>query len=159
MDRRFASEEEDNGPETGEPGNNEAINADRERARAEEQMKGLINTSLTGERLLASELYEKAASSGYYIATIHWTCQSDADSRVHIDCEAALVDPQEGEPFSFDFVRQWQYRVDGDEAAETVQVGSTQRRLYQNLIEAAARAALGSAITASALLGDRTESA
>ncbi|HEY5075161.1 MAG TPA: hypothetical protein VII34_10745, partial [Pyrinomonadaceae bacterium] len=150
VDRRMPTEEEE-----GETGSTDATALQTENAveeqkkrKIEEQIKGLINkVSLTGEQVLASELYDKAASSGYYIAAIHWTCVSESDPRIHIDCEAALVDPPAGEPFSFDFVRQWRDKADDHDKTEIEAVDSDQRRRYEDLIEAAAQKAF-SAVSA-----------
>jgi hypothetical protein len=139
VDRRLPNET-DEGEGAGGDGDERATEDVAAKRKVEEQIRGLVNrVSLTGEQVLATELYEKAASSGYYIAAIHWTCTSRADSRVHIDCEAALVDPPEGEPFSFDFVRQSRNKEDDPDGIETEAVDRDQRRRYEDLIETAAR--------------------
>ncbi len=144
VDRRFPTDDDvdDTGGDLLATGEDVDLGDVAEKKALEEQLKGLVNrVSLTGDQVFATELYEKAASSGYYIAAIRWTCNSRADSRVHVDCEAALVDPAEGEPFSFDFVRQSRNKADNPDAIETEAVGRDQRRSYEDLIEAAARKA------------------
>jgi hypothetical protein len=146
VDRRFPEVEEDetNGSDPLSKSEDRSTSASESRKqKIEEQMKGLINkVAFTGDQVLATELYSKAADSGYYIAGIHWTCVSTTDPRVHIDCEAALVDPPEGEPFSFDLVREWKNKPEDPDEGETSAITTEQRRRYESLIEAAAYSAL-----------------
>jgi hypothetical protein len=144
VDRRFPTEEDD-GDDSAKSVSEDKTDPvtvatnERRKAKIEEQMKGLINkVAFTGEQILATELYSKAAESGYYIAAIHWTCISQSDPRVHIDCEAALVDPAEGEPFSFDLIREWQNKPEDPDEGETSSITMEQRRNYESLIETAA---------------------
>lgn len=102
-------------------------------------MKGLVNkVSLDGEQVIATDLYQQAAKTGYFITSICWSCIDEKDSRYHIDCEAGFSDPVKADQFSFDVVRKWQYSSDVRERPENVAMTASERRSLTDIVEAAA---------------------
>lgn len=102
-------------------------------------MKGMVNkVSLDGEQVIATDLYQQAAKTGYFITSICWSCIDEKDSRFHIDCEAGFHDPIKADQFSFDVARKWQFSTDGRERQENVALTASERRTLTDMVEAAA---------------------
>lgn len=102
-------------------------------------MKGMVNkVSLDGEQVIATDLYQQAAKTGYFITSIFWSCIDEKDARYHIDCEAGFNEPIKADQFSFDVVRRWQFSTDGRERQEGVAMTAAERRSLTDLLEAAA---------------------
>jgi hypothetical protein len=137
VDRRLL-DQTDEGNETSHENDDEP-----EAKSTAEVMKGLIHkVSMHGDQVIATELYQKAASTGYFITNISWSCVDEKDARFHIDCEAGFTDPATAEQFSFDIVRKWQISDDGRERPEPVALTSAERRNLTDLLEKAAAKSL-----------------
>jgi hypothetical protein len=108
-----------------------------------EVMKGFVNkVSFHGEQVIATELYQIAASTGYFITSISWSCVDEKDARFYIDCEAGFTDPATAACFGFDVLRKWKFSEDNRERREAVPLTSAERRSLMELLEKAAQHSL-----------------
>jgi len=132
VDLRFPAAEDEESDE-------ESVEDKRKKSKVAEKVKGLVNKmSLTGEQVLAAELYQLALESGYYICNISWSCESKEDSRFHIDCEAGFSDPVKADQFTFDVTRYWRFKPEAPDSEESVKMSDEQRRHFAGLLEEAA---------------------
>ena len=132
VDRRLpkvaGEDQEDNGAEQ--------QNAKKKKA---DTIKGMVNNlALTGDQVLATELYQDAAASGYYICNICWSCLDKKDSRTHIECVAGFSDPIKADQFTFDVVRRWQYTLESEDREEHIPITPSEKRQLNGLLEATA---------------------
>ncbi len=133
VDRRLADKNDDEGTDT------ENQESDPSAKKNASVMKGMVNkVSLDGEQVIATDLYQQAAKTGYFITSICWSCIDEKDSRYHIDCEAGFSEPVKADQFSFDVVRKWQFSTDGRERQEGIAMTAAERRSLTDLLEAAA---------------------
>lgn len=117
----------------------ESTEGETEAAKAAEALKGMVHkVALDGEQVIATDLYQQAAKTGYFITNISWSCIDEKDSRFHIDCEAGFAEPINADQFTFDVVRKWQYSIDGTERQENVSLTAVERRSLTDLVEQAA---------------------
>ena len=132
VDRRLPSIEADATEE-------ESTEQKKLRTRKAEKIKGLINNlALTGEQILATDLYQEVTASGYYVCNICWSCVDKKDSRTHIDCEAGFSDPIKADQFTFDVVRRWQYKLESPTTEEPLPILPSEKRQLNGLLEGAA---------------------
>jgi hypothetical protein len=126
VDRRFPQEEVEDDDEEVAP------------EEVSEKIKGLVNrVSLSGEQVLADELYRIVDKSGYYISNICWTCSNVKDPRLNIDCSAGFKDAVAADEFAFDVVRPWRYKPEAPDESETLHISQAERRELTRLLEAA----------------------
>ena len=137
VDRRLVEEP------SAEESNGENPDDDPSAKQVADVMKGMVNkVSLDGEQVIATDLYQQAAKTGYFITSICWSCIDEKDSRYHIDCEAGFTDPVKADQFSFDVVRKWQFGTDERERQVTVAMTASERRALTDRLEAAAAISL-----------------
>lgn len=131
VDRRFPREDD----ELEEEGGAEK----KVKRKVAEKVKGLVNKmALSGEQVLAADLYNQAATTGYYICNISWSCVNQKDSRFHIDCEAGFSDPVKADQFTYDVVRKWRYKPENPDSEENVKMTASEQRGLSDLVEEAA---------------------
>lgn len=75
---------------------------DEEVSEIEEQMLGIVdNVALTGENLVASEMYQELKAKGFFITSITWRARQKVDPYTIIECDAGFEDRQAGKKFRY----------------------------------------------------------
>ncbi|MCE1181060.1 MAG: hypothetical protein LWW81_01945, partial [Rhodocyclales bacterium] len=69
---------------------------------AEEKMLGVVeNVALSGENLVASEMYQELKDKGFFITSITWRAKQNVHPYAIIECDAGFDDRQAGKKFRY----------------------------------------------------------
>lgn len=69
---------------------------------AEEKMLGVVeNVALSGDNLVASEMYQELKTKGFFITSITWRAKQKADPFSIIECDAGFEEGQSGRKFRY----------------------------------------------------------
>lgn len=69
---------------------------------AEEKMLGVVeNVALSGENLVASEMYQELKDQGFFITSITWRAKQNVQPYAIIECDAGFEDRQAGKKFRY----------------------------------------------------------
>lgn len=69
---------------------------------AEEKMLGVVeNVALSGENLVASEMYQELKAKGFFITSITWRAKQNVVPYAIIECDAGFEDRQAGKKFRY----------------------------------------------------------
>jgi len=69
---------------------------------AEEKMLGVVeNVALSGDNLVASEMYQDLKSKGFFITSITWRARQSVSPYAIIECDAGFEDRQAGRKFRY----------------------------------------------------------
>ena len=69
---------------------------------AEEKMLGVVeNVALSGENLVASEMYQELKDKGFFITSITWRAKQKTAPHLIIECDAGFEDRQAGKKFRY----------------------------------------------------------
>lgn len=69
---------------------------------AEEKMLGVVeNVALSGENLVASEMYQELKEKGFFITSITWRAKQKVVPYAIIECDAGFEDRQAGKKFRY----------------------------------------------------------
>jgi hypothetical protein len=69
---------------------------------AEEKMLGVVeNVALSGENLVASEMYQELKDKGFFITSITWRAKQKGHPYAIIECDAGFEDRQAGKKFRY----------------------------------------------------------
>lgn len=69
---------------------------------AEEKMLGIVeNVALSGENLVASDMYQELKKKGFFITSITWRAKQNIEPYAIIECDAGFEDRQAGRKFRY----------------------------------------------------------
>ncbi len=69
---------------------------------AEEKMLGVVeNVALSGENLVASEMYQELKAKGFFITSVTWRAKQSVAPHAIIECDAGFEDRQAGKKFRY----------------------------------------------------------
>lgn len=69
---------------------------------AEEKMLGVVeNVALSGDNLVASEMYQELKAKGFFITSVTWRARQSVSPLAIIECDAGFEDRQAGKRFRY----------------------------------------------------------
>ena len=69
---------------------------------AEEKMLGVVeNVALSGDNLVASEMFQELKAKGFFITSVTWRAKQNLVPHAIIECDAGFEDRQAGKKFSY----------------------------------------------------------
>lgn len=129
---------------------------DEEAEEAAAKMLGVVeNVALTGENLVASEMYQDLKAKGFYITSITWRARQDVDPYAMAEFDAGFEDKQAAKRFRYSvhgvlrfkngkYTKNIRPVEDGEKAALLSMIEQTARKVLTDLV--AAQAAAGNQV-------------
>lgn len=109
---------------------------------AAEKMLGVVeNVALTGENLVASEMYQDLRKKGFYITSITWRARQSVEPYSIIEFDAGFEDKKEAKKFRYSVHGALRYKS-GTYNKNIRPVGDDERARLLDMIETAARKVL-----------------
>lgn len=120
---------------------------------AEEKMLGVVeNVALSGENLVASDMYQELKSKGFFITSITWRAKQNVYPYAIIECDAGFEDRQGGKKFRYSIHGALKFKS-GVYTKNIRPVSEQDRSILLALIEKTARAVLDQLLTEAAIAG------
>lgn len=120
---------------------------DEEVNEAEEAMLGVIeNVALTGENLIASEMYQELRAKGFFVTSVTWRSKQNAAPYTMIECDAGFGDRQAGRGFRYSIHGSLRFKA-GQYAKNIRPVSELERASILAMIEQTARNVLASLLS------------
>lgn len=121
---------------------------DEEAEEAAAKMLGVVeNVALTGENLVASEMYQDLKTKGFYITSITWRARQDVDPYAMAEFDAGFEDKQAAKRFRYSvhgvlrfkngkYTKNIRPVEDGEKAALLSMIEQTARKVLADLVAA-----------------------
>lgn len=115
---------------------------------AEEKMLGVVeNVALSGENLVASDMYQELKAKGFFITSITWRAKQSVHPFAVVECDAGFEDRQAGKKFRYSVHGALRFKNgsytknirpvdDGEKAALLAMIESTARTVLADLLAA-----------------------
>lgn len=125
---------------------------DEEAEEAAAKMLGVVeNVALTGENLVASEMYQDLKAKGFYITSITWRARQDVDPYAMAEFDAGFEDKQAAKRFRYSvhgvlrfkngkYTKNIRPVEDGEKSALLSMIEQTARKVLADLVSAQAAA-------------------
>lgn len=126
---------------------------DDEIEEAAEKMLGIVeNVALSGENLVASEMYQELKQKGFYITSITWRARQDVDPYSKVEFDAGFEDRQAAKRFRYSvhgalrfkngkYTKNLRHVEDAEKAVLLGMIEETARRVLADLVSAQVAAA------------------
>ncbi|RQP23071.1 hypothetical protein DZC73_18265 [Albitalea terrae] len=119
---------------------------------AAEKMLGVVeNVALSGENLVASEMYQELKAKGFYITSVTWRARQDVDPYAKVEFDAGFEDRQAAKRFRYSvhgalrfkngkYTKNLRHVEDAEKAALLGMIEQTARKVLADLLAAQAAA-------------------
>lgn len=124
---------------------------------AEEKMLGVVeNVALSGENLVASEMYQELKDKGFFITSITWRAKQKVHPYAIIECDAGFEDRQAGKKFRYSIHGALKFK-NGAYTKHIRPVSETEKATLLAMIEKTARTVLAQLLAKAAGAGADSE--
>lgn len=108
----------------------------------EEKMLGVVeNVALTGDNLVASEMYQELKAKGFFITSVTWRARQKVAPFAIVECDAGFEDRQAGKKFRYSVHGEFRFK-DGKYTKNIRPVADTAKADVLAMIERTARTVL-----------------
>lgn len=133
---------------TAEPTEDDIDLEDEEVSDAEEKMLGVVeNVALSGDNLVASEMYQELKAKGFFITSITWRAKQKVHPFAIVECDAGFEDRQAGKKFRYSIHGALRFR-NGRHTKNIRPVAEGERTELLAMIERTARTVLADLLAA-----------
>jgi hypothetical protein len=122
----------------------------------EQVLKMGLLTLLSGENLVASEMYQELKDKGFFITSITWRAKQDVHPYAIIECDAGFEDRQAGKKFRYSIHGALKFK-NGAYTKNVRPVSEAEKATLLAMIEKTARAVLAQLLAEAAGAGADSE--
>jgi hypothetical protein len=123
---------------------------DEEVEEAAEKMLGIVeNVALSGENLVASEMYQELKAKGFYITSVTWRARQDVDPYAKVEFDAGFEDRQAAKRFRYSVHGALRFK-NGKYTKNLRPVEDAEKATFLGMIEQTARSVLAALVAAQA---------